>query len=924
LEKAAAAIEILLLGPVEAVADGRVAPLGGPRQRALLALLLLDPGRAMSAGRLADELWQGSPPTGAERTLRSYVSRLRRALGHDAVTTEAGGYAFAAGARLDVTRFEQLLREGRSALARGAAGLAAERLHAALALWRGRALADVGDGGSLAAEAQRLDELRLVCLEERIDADLALGHHAALVSELRVLVQREPLRERFWRQLVLALYRSERQAEALAAYRDASRLLDTELGLEPGTDLKQLEVAILRQEVEAVDAVEALHNLPGSTTSFVGRDGELADLAELLGVHRLVTVTGIGGAGKTRLAVEAARQQVGRCADGVWLVDLSPVFDPELVPGTVATTWGVEAGSAGGLVDALVLHARRRELLLLLDNCEHLVVACAELAETVLRACPNVRILATSRAPLGVGGEVDYALDPLATPGADAAVEELEGLPAVRLFLERASAVRRDLPRDGEALVLMGSICRELDGLPLAIELAAARAKALSLPEIAARLDDRFRFLRAWQRVADPRHQTLQTTMNWSYELLSEEERRLLRRLAVFAGGALLDAIADVCLGGDTEAAAELLSRLVDASLVRADGEREMRYRLLETVRQYGAAKVEEDPDVEELRRRHAAYYLRVAESAKLALDSLGHGPQHHEPVLREQQNLRAALDWASGRDVELALRLMLALENFWVTHALAEGRRRFEQLLARARDVDPLLLARSTRDYASCLDVLQEFAAARQAYERSRELYREEGDTIGVAYLDYRLGIIAMHLDRDVDETRRLWTASLATFREHGDRIGELQALGDLGFVELRFGDEARGREMVEASLETAREAGWVWWETQNVLKLAALAVEAGRIDEAERRARECLPVCLRMGHRQFALFALAVLARTAAARGEDDRALTLWASVEAVDDAPGRFGKFDREAYAGSMPDLPLPAPLPLEEAAAVALSG
>jgi predicted ATPase/DNA-binding SARP family transcriptional activator len=916
------AIEIRLLGPVEAVADQRVLALGGRRQRALLALLSLEVGRPVPADRLAEELWLGAPPAGAEATLRTYVSRLRRALGQDAVQAEAGGYALAVDPdRFDVRRFERLERQGREALAAGAAGVAAERLQAALAFWRGNALADVCDGGALAAEALRLDELRLVALEERIEADLALGRHAALVPELQARILDQPLRERLRRQLVLALYRCGRQAEALAAYGDARRLLREELGLEPGEELKALERAILRQEVEPVAPVESRHNLPAPTTSFVGRERELAELERLLRDRRLVTLTGMGGSGKTRLALEAVRTRTDAWAGGVWLVDLTALADGELVPAAVAATVGADP-AADRPLEALLEHIGARELLLLLDNCEHLAAACAELADALLRACPNVRILATSRVPLAVQGELDFALDPLAAPGEEISGEEVERSPSVRLFVERASAVRRDVASGAEELATIARICRVLDGLPLAIELAAVRAKALSLGEIAARLDDRFRFLRAWQRVADPRHRTLQTAMDWSYDLLGESERGLLDRLSVFADDATLEAISDICLEGDDEGAVELLGRLVDASLVRTVGGEPMGYRLLETVRQYAAAKLAADPDAGAVRRRHAEHYARLAESANLSIESLGRGPQRQQLVLRVQHNIRAALDWAAAADVELALRLMLALENFWITQAPIEGARRYEQLLAHVDEIDVLLRARATRDYAACLDVLRDLPRAREEYERSGELSRVAGDEVGVATATFRLGVVA-YMENDVARTRRLWEESLRVFRSLDDKIGELQVLGNLGGLELKSGDSERGRAMLDAAVEMAREAGWHWWLARAVGADAADAAAAGRADEAEQKGREFLSISWRIGNRQEVVRALAILARAAALRGDDERALALWASVEAVEDSTSRFGRFDRSEYAACMPQLPRPAPLPLADAVTLALS-
>jgi predicted ATPase/DNA-binding SARP family transcriptional activator len=886
-------MEFRLLGPVEAEADAERAALGGPKQRALLALLLLEPGRPVAADALARELGAEG-----EATLRSYVSRLRRSLGRDAVAAEGGGYALrAAPEQVDAHRFELLVRQARGAAPR----VASERLDEALRLWRGPAFADAAECDALAREARRLEELRLVAREERNAAELALGRHELLVPELQALVEAEPLRERLRYQLVLALYRSGRQADALAAYRDARRVLAEELGLEPGEELRRLEQAILRHEVDAVAPAEARHNLPAPTTSFVGRERELADLSTALREHRLVTLTGIGGSGKTRLALETARRQLDAWADGVWLVDLTALAEPGLVEGAVAHALG-----AAELADV-----RTRELLLVVDNCEHVVDAAAEVVRALLSRCANVRVLATSRVPLGLPGEQDYSVDPL------------ERDLAVRLFVERARALRRDVARNAAELELVDTICRELDGLPLSIELAAARAKALSLREIASRLDDRLRFLRAWQRVADPRHRTLQATMDWSYGLLGTAEQDLLRRLAVFAGGWTLDAAAEVCLDGDEDTALELLGRLVDASLVRVEHDEATRYGLLETVRVYAAERLAQDAGAAALRRRHAEHYLRVAESTNLAIDARGRGPQRQQLALVEQHNLRAAIDHAAETDVELALRLMVELENFWMTHALHEGERRFRELLVRADGIDPVLHACAMRDHGSCLDVLYELDDAGRAYAAAKAEFAALGDEVGTAYMDYRLGIILRHRDGDDDTALRLWRDALEVFRRHGATFQALQIVGDLGFIEMRNGNVEEGRAMFDESMRLAAEAEWDWWQAQSLAKLAQLELEAGRLDEAERRARAALPICRRMRDRMFGRLALAVLARTAAARGEAERAAAIWSAVAEVDEPVGRWGHFDREAWAAAIPPLALPEPLPYPDAVALALS-
>ncbi len=487
-------LEFRVLGPVQAVRDGRELALGGPRRRAVLALLLVAGGRVVPAEQLAEELWEGSPPPGAAGTLRSHVSRLRALTGPDAaLIARGGGYALVAGPdQLDAARFERLAGAGRDALEHGEPAAAASRFREALGLWRGRALADVAEVEPLAREGARLEELRLLATEGRVDADLALGQHAEVIGELEGLVAEYPVRERLWRLLVLALYRAGRQADALAAYRRAREMLAAELGIEPGEELRALEQAVLRQEVPAPPP-SARHNLPVRLTSFVGREEELAAVGGLVGEARLVTLAGAGGAGKTRLAVEFAAAAAGDFRDGVWLAGLAGIAEAELVPSVVMAALGVRQSGEVAVMEALRYRLRSAELLLVLDNCEHLVDACAGLAVALLGSCPGLRVLATSREVLGVPGEAVYVVPPLPVPPQSSDAGALARAPAVRLFEARGrSAAGPGAPVPVETAA---GICRELDGLPLAIELAAARMSVLSAEEIAARLADKFRLL---------------------------------------------------------------------------------------------------------------------------------------------------------------------------------------------------------------------------------------------------------------------------------------------------------------------------------------------------------------------------------------------------------------------------------------------
>ncbi|MET9517095.1 BTAD domain-containing putative transcriptional regulator [Streptomyces sp. NPDC002994] len=651
-----------ILGPLDIrSADGDALDPGGPRPRALLTLLVLEAGRAVSTDRLTDGLYGDEPPAGAANALQSQVSRLRKRLGVTIESLSAGYRLVADPDDVDAHRFERLSRAGSRALAEGAHARAGELLREALGLWRGPALADLAGVPFAEARAARLDELRLAALQDRVDADLALGGGPELVPELRELIAVHPLRERLYGQLMRALHAGGRPAEALTVYEQARRGLADELGADPSAELAALHLELLRGQ--SAERTAAPRGVPSQLTSFVGRDEELERIGRLLGAGRLVTLTGPGGAGKTRLAVETA----GRWAGTVCYVELAPVSDEAQLPYAVLTALGVrESGfqgtAAGDATQRLLTALEERELLLLLDNCEHVVEGAARLAGLLLGACPRVRVLATGREALGITGEVVCPLPPLALPA------------AVALFADRAAAVNAVLPpavrpgsgpeHENDAHTRVERICAALDGLPLAIELAAARLRTLTLDEIAARLDDRFRLLsRGGDRTKAPRHRTLRAVVEWSWELLDEEERLLARRLTVFAGGATLDAVERVC---DVPGAEDVLASLAEKSFVEVAGRR---YRMLETIRVFCAERLAGEPAQESaLRAAHAAYFLELAETAEPFL----RGGAQLEWLARldsDHANLLAALrppllygDRATALRLRLRLRLLAAI----------------------------------------------------------------------------------------------------------------------------------------------------------------------------------------------------------------------------------------------------------------------
>ncbi|MGC5016835.1 ATP-binding protein [Streptosporangium sp. DT93] len=616
--------------------DGGEVRVGGPARRALLALLLARAGETVPADLLVDDLYAHRPPGGTAHALQSQVSRLRQVLGgHAAIEAVPSGYRLAVDpGDLDAYRFESLADEGRAALGDGDPARAAALLREALDLWRGPALADVADAASVRALAARLEERGLGALEDRIEADLRRGEHRAAVPELRELADRHPLRERIRGLLMRALQAGGRQAEALLVFEETRRLLADELGADPSAELADVHRELLRGERPYEPPAP-----PAQLTSFVGRAEDLARVSALLRDTRLVTLVGPGGAGKTRLSIEVA----GGLPD-VCFVELAAVGDGRQVPGALLGALGLREGGllapagAAEPVPRLLAALAGRPALLVLDNCEHVVEEVADLVGRLLAGCPRLRVLATSREPLGITGENLWPVRPLGP------------LPAARLFTDRVAAVRPDLVLDEAAAESVRRICLGLDGLPLAIELAAARARTYDLAELAARLDDRFRLLSRGSRTADARHRTLRAVVAWSWDLLPEPERVMARRLTVFAGGVSAAAAERVCGTPDAE---DLLGSLADKSLLEVSGGR---YRMLDTIHAYCAERLEEAGETETLRRAHADHFLDLARTAG--------------PHLRRSEQLRW-LEALVAEHADLQAALRRAVEAGWTVLAL-------------------------------------------------------------------------------------------------------------------------------------------------------------------------------------------------------------------------------------------------------------
>jgi predicted ATPase/DNA-binding SARP family transcriptional activator len=634
-------VQIGMLGSTEVrTDDGVLADVPGARLRGLLAALALEPGHVVPKATLVDWIWGENPPPGAANALQRLVSRLRKVLPDGLIEGQADGYRLAVDPdAVDAVRFERLLGQARSDSDPRRAGL----LREALALWRGAAMQDVGlqDSAAFDAAVTRLEGLRLTALEDRFDAETGLGHGAELVTELTDLVAAHPMRERLAAALMRALVAAGRNADALMVFQRTRETLADALGVDPSAELSALHVALLRGELGRREENRKT-NLRAELTSFVGRDADVAVVRELVAEHRLVTLIGPGGAGKTRLATETARTLLGDLPDGAWLVELAAIGTDGDVAQPALAALGLRDALLSGppsaeLTDRLIAAIREREALLILDNCEHVIEAAAVFAHRVLGECHRLRILATSREPLGIIGEALWPVEPLAVPEADASPGEIESSPAVRLLRDRAGAVRKDLIVDARMLATMVRICRALDGMPLAIELAAATLRTMSVDQLARRLDDRFRLLTGGSRTALPRHRTLRAVVDWSWELLTDAERMVLRRLSVFSGGASLDAAERVCAGGAVgqEQVLELLTALAEKSLLLTDGDSAPRYRMLGTIKEYAGHRLAEAGESDRARRAHLAYFIDLTETA--------------DPHLRRAEQL----EWAATLEAE-------------------------------------------------------------------------------------------------------------------------------------------------------------------------------------------------------------------------------------------------------------------------------
>jgi predicted ATPase/DNA-binding SARP family transcriptional activator len=757
-------MQFLMLGPLEVVEGGSSLPLGPPLRRLLLAVLICQPNQAVTVDRLVDLLWPGRPPRTAAKNVQVHVYQLRKILGADRIRRDTHGYLLRVGpGERDADLFDEATAAGLASLRSGDAQAAAAALRRALGYWRGPVLAGLADTPALQQEAGRWESRRLETVEALADAELALGGRAGLVEELRQHVTAHPLRERFRAQLMRALYRAGRRSEALEVYQEGRQLLVEELGLEPGTELRELQQAIL------ADAILPGHTLPGlppqSLPGLIGREPDLAVVRSLLKTHQLVTLTGAPGTGKTRLALEVADRTRAEFPDGQGLVRLDAVTDPGRLPAAVVIALGLpddplrtpEQILTGALADA--------EALVVLDNCEHLAAATAELLRAVLAQCPRLRVLATSREPLDLGLERVHVVPPLGVPSGDT-LAAVESSAAGRLLITRAAGSDPGFRLVEANAAAVARVCRALDGVPLAIELAAGRLRALTIQQIAERLDRQLDVLGS--RAAGSRHGSLRAALDWSYKLLTEAERLILARLSVFLCEFSLEAAEAINGRRVLDAVAGLVERSLVVAEVDPARPSERRYRLLEAIRQYAAERLAEDPDARDVHVRHATYFCELAEQSERER----RGPARPRWVERLQQdypNLRGATMWTHANgEFELSLRFVAAMWWFWSYATAGEG----------------IACVRAT------FGALEESTVDPPARELQRALF-------GAGAVAFRV---------DIDECRTYLRKALELAEKNDNRRAEIPALVGLSRAEWIAGNWPEARAYVEAAVELAR----------------------------------------------------------------------------------------------------------------------
>jgi predicted ATPase/DNA-binding SARP family transcriptional activator len=866
--------------------------LPGRRQRSLTAILALEGGRIVSAARLIDLLWPDSGPADPLNALQHQVSRLRAAIGRDAVVRDEAGYGLdVTPERVDALRFEQLATLGRDQLANGATADARATLHEALSLWRGPALVGFEGEDWATPESARLERLRLDALEDRIEADLDAGLHQELIGEIEQLTEDQPFRERLWGQLMLAQYRSGRQSDALLTYQVVRKLLAEEKGLDPGPELQRLEAAIISQlpslepggTVAAATRTPVIGNLVAPLTRFIGRHDLLPDVRETFREHRLVTLIGPGGTGKTRLAIEVGLASAGEFRGGCWLVDLTPLSNPDEVPAAVSVV--LETGPHGGRrseaseIERAIASIGDAQTLLILDNCEHVLDGVRRFVRASLAACPRLHVVATSRQALGLRGETRRLVPPLGVPedGPDDP-REIVSSEAVRLFEDRARQVLPEFELTEETARDVALLCRHLDGLPLAIELAAARVGTLPVRRIVEGLDERFRLLVEPGGASRDRHASLRATLDWSYDQLAGHERDLFERLSVFPGGSSLSAVEWM---GETAGIGQVetldgLQALVDRSLLVADtlDPDEARYAMLETLQTYGRERLADRGALEEAVRSHRRFFTGFAEEAEVGIL----GPDHQAWQRRltvEHPNLRRAFETAiADADATSALRIAASLWQLWaITDRHHEGRRWLEEALGVGDSAPAEVRAHALTTLCYLAGQDRDAERALAAGDAAIALAEEVGSEWAVASAKHAMALVLFDSGDD-ERARRYVDDARLVMEEAGDdwRLCALELIASSSAV--RSGDLRSAADAAGRVLERATRIGYLPFMCWARLQLGTIALRAGRPSDARSELEAALELALDLSLPHYVSFAEALLAGVAVRTGDGDGA--------------------------------------------------
>ncbi len=917
-----AGLRVKCFGRFEVYRDGvLLSPKDWGRRKTKTLLKVLLSGRVFTQDQLIEYLFPNLDPHKAIKNLLGRVGELRRALepglpkatdSQYIINAGQGGYLFGPDAPicLDTEEFE---KQSNAAQAAESAGRWPEALAAyqkAVCLYQGDYLAeDLYEEWTLAPR-EHWQELYLTALARLAECHARLGQYGQAIERCRRLLELKPTKESVYRQKMLYHALAGDQSEALQTYQACVKVLQEHLEVQPASETCELYEQFLQGKIPSVEVyppplTPARHNLPNPLTNFIGRQREIAEVKRLLSTTRLLTLTGAGGCGKTRLSLQIARVLLAEYTGGIWLVDLAPLADAQLIPQALALVFGLREESGGRpLIDTLVDYLCPQSLLLILDNCEHLLSASVQLVDALLRRCPDLKILATSRESFDILGELVYPVPSLSLPDPGPlpmSLKQLMRYDALHLFIERAAFSRPEFVLTKENAPTVAQICHRLDGIALAIELAAAQLKALSLEEVAQRLDDCFRLLTSGNRAALPRHQTLRAALDWSFNLLSEAERTLLLRLSVFTGGFPLEAVEAVCAGkaGEGHEVLDLLTHLVDQSLVWAVKGEKARYRLLETVRQYSQDKLCESGERESLLDRHLDFFLRLAERASPELD----GPDQEiwlELLEREHDNMRVALAWSLGRG-EAALRLGYALWWFWYIRGyLTEGRDWLAKVLATSSRAPTVLRARVLNGAGRLACEQGDYAVATSLHKESMAIYRELGDKRGIASQLNNLGIVASHQGSHAT-AGLLYEQGLVIHRALGNKLGVANTLCNLGSVAFEQGDYALAHSRYEKSLALYRELWDIHPIATTLSALGLVAQAQGNYEQATALQQESLALLRKLGNKQDSAYALSGLGSVAQCQGDYEKAAAWYEESLALRQELG-----DRQRIADSLTSL------------------